>query len=362
MDDQAFASYRRMSRIVLAAQAAGLAAVLLFSLQTTSPVTLAAVASVGIMIAVAGFATGGLFGFVFGIPRSLQEPARPPATTGDAADPDADERAARAARVRYAGNTSLEQISDWLTKIIVGVGLTQLANLPGALGAFGELMGPPLGGFPGSTVLAPLELVFFGIGGFFLGYLWTRLYLMSLYVESDEAAQRKMERAAELRAIATDAARKANAKDAAQRAIEQGSTLPTARDVPSAGPAAAASETVRNVLWVDDQPEHNQGEIAALNGRGFSVTTKRSTDEGIAELKSNPDRYSLVISDMARPPDRRAGYTLLNEMKKNQIEIPLIFYVGSAAPELDVQARAAGAVGSTNSPIRLLDLVNRVVR
>ena len=51
-------------------------------------------------------------------------------------------------------------------------------------------MGPPLGGFPGSTVLAPLELVFFGIGGFFLGYLWTRLYLVSLYVESDEAAQR----------------------------------------------------------------------------------------------------------------------------------------------------------------------------
>ena len=302
MDDQAFASYRRMSRIVLAAQAAGLAAVLLFSLQTTSPVTLAAVASVGIMIAVAGFATGGLFGFVFGIPRSLQEPSRPPATTGDAADPDADERAALAAQVHYAGNTSLEQISDWLTKIIVGVGLTQLANLPGALGAFGELMGPPLGGFPGSTVLAPLELVFFGIGGFFLGYLWTRLYLMSLYVESDEAAQRKMEKAAELRAIATDAARKANAKDAAQRAIEQGSTLPTAaRDVPGGGgPAAAATETVRNVLWVDDQPERNQGEIAALNGRGFSVTTKRSTDEGITELRANPDRYSVVISDMVR--------------------------------------------------------------
>ena len=195
MDDQAFASYRRMSHVVLGAQAAGLAVVLLFSLQTTSPVTLAAVASVGIMIAVAGFATGGLFGFVFGIPRSLQEPTRPPATTGDAADPDADERAAQ---VHYAGNTSLEQISDWLTKIIVGVGLTQLANLPGALGAFGELMGPPLGGFPGSTVLAPLELVFFGIGGFFLGYLWTRLYLMSLYVESDEAAQREDATAGEL--------------------------------------------------------------------------------------------------------------------------------------------------------------------
>ena len=91
------------------------------------------------------------------------------------------------------------------------------------------------------------------------------------------------------------------------------------------------------------------------------MTTKRSTDEGIAELKSNPDRYSLVISDMARPPDRRAGYTLLNEMKKNQIKIPLIFYVGSAAPELELQAVAAGAVGSTNSPIRLLELVNRAV-
>ncbi len=344
MDDQAFRSFRRMSRVVLVAQAAGLAAVLVFSLQATSAVTLAAVASVGVMIAVAGFAVGGLFGFVFGIPRSLQEPLRPPATTGDVADPAADEGAARAARVRYAGNTSLEQISDWLTKIIVGVGLTQLANVPGALGAFGELMGPPLGGFPGSTVLAPLELVFFGIGGFFLGYLWTRLYLVSLYVESDEAAQEAAKRDAEL------------------GAIELSTIVPTAATAPSSAARAIATEEIRNVLWVDDEPERNQREIAALNGRGFSVTTKRSTDEGIAELKSNPDRYSLVISDMARRFDRRAGYTLLNEMKKNQITIPLIFYVGSAAPELDLQAVAAGAVGSTNSPIRLLELVNRAVR
>jgi len=31
----------------------------------------------------------------------------------------------------YSGNTNLEQISDWLTKILVGVGLTQLREIPG---------------------------------------------------------------------------------------------------------------------------------------------------------------------------------------------------------------------------------------
>ena len=340
-DAQAFESFRRMSRLVLVAQAAGLVAVLVFSLQTSSFVSLAAVASVGIMIAVAAFATGGLFGFIFAIPRSLQEPTRPQAPVREAGDPVADEEAARAARVRYAGNTSLEQISDWLTKIIVGVGLTQLMNLPAALGAFGALMGPPLGGFPGSTVLAPLELVFFGIGGFLLGYLWTRLYLVELLVEADEAAARAVKRDAEL------------------RAIELTFVGPAAAAVPAPGTRAAVPPRPRNVLWVDDQPEHNQGEIAALHGRGYTVTTKTSTNEAIAELKANPDAYGLVISDMARGFDRRAGYTLLNEMRKNKITIPVIFYVGSAAPEYDRQAVAAGALGSTNSPIRLLELVNR---
>jgi hypothetical protein len=58
-------------------------------------------------IGVAALAFGGLMGFLFGIPRTLTSEAAPGAT----AQPNSG-----AASVH--SNTNLEQISDWLTKII----------------------------------------------------------------------------------------------------------------------------------------------------------------------------------------------------------------------------------------------------
>jgi len=66
----------------------------------------------------------------------------------------------------------------------------------------------------------------------------------------------------------------------------------------------------------------------------------------------------LIISDMGRPPDRQAGYTLLalvrNELRS---DIPYIIYAGSNAPEHDAEARRRGATASTGNPTELLRLV-----
>jgi CheY-like chemotaxis protein len=95
---------------------------------------------------------------------------------------------------------------------------------------------------------------------------------------------------------------------------------------------------------------------------GIEFTTKTSTAEAIQELEANPDRYALVISDMSRPGDRRAGYTLLQEMTKRGIQTPLAIYSASGRAEYDEEARALGALGSTNSPTRLLELISQVVQ
>jgi len=63
----------------------------------------------------AGF-TGGLLGFIFGVPKTLAASRQ---TAGGAP--------ANASQT----NTNLEQISDWLTQILVGAGLTSLTSLPG---------------------------------------------------------------------------------------------------------------------------------------------------------------------------------------------------------------------------------------
>ena len=195
--DYRYEAYRRASGVVGRAQLLGIVALLLFAVQAGTFVTFLSVFGVGLMIGVSAFAVGGLVGFVFGIPRSLQEPLATPSTPApDPAEPGAEVASQRA---RYAGNTSLEQISDWLTKILVGVGLTQLANIPSALSSLGETFAPALGGFAASPVVGPLEVVFFGTGGFFLGYLWTRLRLGPLLAASDDemrAAEQRLARRA----------------------------------------------------------------------------------------------------------------------------------------------------------------------
>ncbi|MCK9220855.1 MAG: hypothetical protein M0P47_12515 [Bacteroidales bacterium] len=67
--------------------------------------------SASLVVSLASFLIGGLIGFLFGIPKfnTKYTPSEEP---------------------EYLANTSLEQISDWLTKIIVGVGLTQLIVIP----------------------------------------------------------------------------------------------------------------------------------------------------------------------------------------------------------------------------------------
>ena len=84
----------------------------------------------------------------------------------------------------FVGNTSLEQISDWLTKILVGVGLTQIGQVPTIYGQIATFFGPAIGGDIGGTVAVCLT-IFFPIVGFMIGYLWTRLYLGEELVLAD---------------------------------------------------------------------------------------------------------------------------------------------------------------------------------
>lgn len=82
---------------------------------------------VSLAVVAASTAVGYLLGFLFGIPRSLQKPnsvqASDPASGGAGnAEPAKTKLAGTRA---FISNTSLEEISDWLTKIIIGIGLVQ---------------------------------------------------------------------------------------------------------------------------------------------------------------------------------------------------------------------------------------------
>ena len=131
---------------------------------------------------------GGLLGFLFGIPKALQLRQEP-----ETVQPTGQEES-RNNRQAYRANTNLEEVSDWLTKILVGVGLTQLNSIPTKVVAFGAYFGKPLGGdeLTGERFAAAV-LLYFSVTGFLLGYLWTRLFLGGALARADEDALTRVE-------------------------------------------------------------------------------------------------------------------------------------------------------------------------
>jgi DNA-binding NtrC family response regulator len=71
--------------------------------------------------------------------------------------------------------------------------------------------------------------------------------------------------------------------------------------------------------------------------------------------------YRLIISDMSRPPDQRAGYTLLDALPKSGVRTPVVFYTGSQTAAQAAEARAHGAVGSTASARELIAIVTSIL-
>jgi hypothetical protein len=141
--------------------------------------------SVGLLIAGAAAFVGGTLGFLFGIPRTLQREGGQtngePGSTGVATT-------SSDSRIGYRANTNLEQISDWLTKILVGVGLTQIRELRAGLVSLSAFAAQGLGAPPHNQVFALALLSYYAVLGFLFGYLWTRLFLAGALRVADQAA------------------------------------------------------------------------------------------------------------------------------------------------------------------------------
>jgi hypothetical protein len=123
---------------------------------------------VGLFLAGAATASGSLFGFLFGVPKSAVNngPDQMPRTGDEPA---------------YVPNTSLETISDWLTKAIVGIGLVQFDEILDLIGRVGATAGAAMGGTTVWQVIATSLLVHNLLMGFFQGFLVAYIYLPRVF-------------------------------------------------------------------------------------------------------------------------------------------------------------------------------------
>ncbi|WP_299620818.1 tetratricopeptide repeat protein [Pelagibius sp.] len=137
-----------------------------------------------ILLATAVHLAGGLLGFLFGIPRSVQYPEESEVRDRQN-DSIESEQAIRSVRIKGGVNTNLEQISDWLTKILVGVGLTQIRELIDLFGNLSTYGASSFRDLEGSQTISASIIALFGITGFLAGYLLTRLYLQGALIRAD---------------------------------------------------------------------------------------------------------------------------------------------------------------------------------
>jgi CheY-like chemotaxis protein len=109
------------------------------------------------------------------------------------------------------------------------------------------------------------------------------------------------------------------------------------------------------ILWVDDRPSNNINERRALEALGIVIVISTSTEDALEKLKLKS--FDAIISDMGRPPDARAGYTLLDALRASGDKTPFIIYAGSRAPEHQAEAQRRGAIGCTNRANELFEMV-----
>ena len=162
------------------------------------------------------------------------------------------------------------------------------------------------------------------------------------------------------RQVAEAAAAMAAAAVARAESSGNGSAAQAAQAAVNTVAGAVSPRTVQRlanmrVLWVDDYPENNRYEREALEALGIRFVTARSTQEAMERLQRQ--HFDVIISDMGREPDEKAGYTLLDQARGEGYSIPFIIYSSSRDASHVAQARQRGAFGATNDPGELFELV-----
>jgi CheY-like chemotaxis protein len=111
------------------------------------------------------------------------------------------------------------------------------------------------------------------------------------------------------------------------------------------------------ILWVDDNPANNELAVRALRKFGLDIEQAPSTEAAMAAFQRR--KFNLVISDMGRGSDMRAGYGLLGLLRDSGSKLPFFIFAGSDTPEFRRKAAERGAQLSTND---MLELVDNVVK
>lgn len=274
--------------------AIGCLVIFLYSLRFWASGQLLRIFGVGMLVAGAALLTGFLLGFIFAIPRVGDKKGK------TAAEPDSTQAldsGGRHGSVPF--NANLVEISDWLTKIIVGVGLVELHSLPAKLGRLSYYLAPGLqpaacaGNASCVESLASGQaaglaiLIFYFALGFLLGYVWTMIYFqgdLERQVKHLELVKNILKRQVVQVEQQKDTLKQQ--KDALTRLERTANQIMTAEAFATAGQLDKAMDSVDDAIRSEPQ-------------NGIAVMTKARILKRQALQPGQPDRDKLLKQALA---------------------------------------------------------------
>jgi CheY-like chemotaxis protein len=122
-----------------------------------------------------------------------------------------------------------------------------------------------------------------------------------------------------------------------------------------ATPQAIQKVAGAKVLWVDDKPSNNMYPRKALEAFGIQFTLSTSTQDALEKVDA--DTYAVIISDFKRLPDEKAGFTLLEALRKQHITTPFLLFAGADRSYMKAETIRRGGDGVALSYQELFQLV-----
>jgi len=151
----------RLFGLCLAVVVLGLAILIVAPLQRSSFGAAISSGAVALLSALMCFAVGAFLGLLFGVPRYKKEDDK-----DNSIEP----------------NNNLEQVSDWLTKMIVGITLVQFGTIVQKVKVVARQINDAMLGCPpqcaDNYAMGLAVIGFFTVSGFLMMYLWARIYLL----------------------------------------------------------------------------------------------------------------------------------------------------------------------------------------
>ncbi|MCG8619132.1 MAG: PAS domain S-box protein [Desulfobacterales bacterium] len=127
------------------------------------------------------------------------------------------------------------------------------------------------------------------------------------------------------------------------------------KEILTAGPALGGGE---HILYVDDEPALVQLGERHLKSLGYHTVSTTDPHTALNKFKENPDRFDLVITDMAMP--KMPGDRLIEQILAIRPDMPTIICTGYSSRVSETEAEQIGAQAFLMKPLEKSKLAEQI--